>query len=135
MPELVKFARVIKPGEVQLDYPYVGKEPFFCMMHNDNSMLQQTCKMIDRISLNWKLHLNNFNGTNWGPSPWPDDVDAALTEWYYANQPDLTMLGYSLEKIIDHTGFCIPGRIDNLSKLEYMRNTPNIQITGYQLIN
>lgn len=64
-----------------------------------------------------------------------DDVDAALTEWYYANQPDLTMLGYSLEKIIDHTGFCIPGRIDNLSKLEYMRNTPNIQITGYQLIN
>jgi hypothetical protein len=135
MPEPVKFARVIKPGEVQLDYPYVGKEPFFCMMHNDNSMLLQTCKMIDRVSLNWKLHLNDFNGTHWGPAPWPNDVNAALTEWYYTNQLDLTMLGYSLEKIIDHTGFCIPGRIDNLSKLEYMRNTPNIQITGYQLIN
>ena len=65
MPEPVKFARIINPGEVQLDYPYVGKEPFFCMMHHDNSMLLQTCKMIDRISLNWKLHLNNFNGTHW----------------------------------------------------------------------
>ena len=135
MPNSVKFSRVIKPGEVQLDYPYVGKEPFFCMMHNDNSMLLQTCKMIDRISLNWKLNLNNFDCTQWGPPPWPTDVDAALTEWYYANQADADALGYDLQKILDHTGFCIPGRIDDLSKLEYMRNTPNIQITNYQLIN
>jgi hypothetical protein len=135
MPEPVKFTRVIQPGEIMLDYPYVGKDPFFCMMHNDNSMLKQTCKMIDRVSLNWKLHLNSHAGTRWGPSPWPGNVDASLTKWFYANQSDLDTLGYSLQKILDHTGFCIPGKIDDLSKLEYLKNTPNIQITGYQLIN
>jgi len=135
MPEPVQFARAIQPGEIMLDYPYVGKEPFFCMMHHDNSMLLQTCKMIDRISLNWKLHLNTNIGTHWGPPPWPQDVDAALTDWFYANQSDMATLGYSLQRILDHTGFCIPGKIDDLSKLEYLRNTPNIQITGYQLIN
>lgn len=135
MPEPVKFSRTIQPGEIMLDYPYVGKEPFFCMMHSDNSLLQQTCKMIDRISLNWKLHLNSQPGTAWGPPPWPADVDAELTSWYYQNQDDMNVLGYSLQKILDHTGFCVPGAIDNLSALEYMRTTPNIQVTGYQLIN
>jgi YHS domain-containing protein len=135
MPEPVRFARSIQPGEIMLDYPYVGKEPFFCMMHNDNSLLQQTCKMIDRVSLNWKLHLNTAVGMQWGPPPWPDDVDAALTHWYRANQTDADALGYDLQKILDHTGFCISGKIDNLSKMEYLRNTPNIQVTGYQLIN
>jgi hypothetical protein len=135
IPEPVQFARSIQPGEIMLDYPYVGKEPFFCMMHHDNSMLLQTCKMIDRIGLNWKLHLNTNIGTRWGPPPWPDDVDAALTDWFYKNQADMATLGYSLQRILDHTGFCIPGKIDDLSKLGYLRSTPNIQITGYQLIN
>jgi hypothetical protein len=135
MPAPVKFTRSIQPGEIMLDYPYVGKEPYFCMMHNDNSLLQQTCKIIDRVSLNWKLHLDTEVGTGWGPLPWPDDVDAALTNWYYANQTDLDVLGYDLQKILDHIGFCIPGKIDNLSKMEYLRNTPNIQVTEYQLIN
>ena len=133
MPEPVKFARAIQPGEIMLDYPYVGKEPFFCMIHHDNSMLLQTCKMIDRIGLNWKLRLNTFISRSWGPGP--QYVDAALTDWFYANQSDMTTLGYSLQQILDHTGFCIPGKIDDLSKLEYLRNTPNVQITGYQLIN
>ena len=135
MPESVKFSRTIQPGEIMLDYPYVGKEPFFCMMHGDNSLLQQTCKMIDRVSLNWKLHLNSQPGYTWGPPPWPADVDAELTAWYYKNKADMDMLGYSLQKILAHTGFCVPGVIDDLSTLEYMRTTPNVQVTGYQLIN
>jgi hypothetical protein len=135
MPEPAKFARAIQPGEIMLDYPYVGKEPFFCMVHHDNSMLLQTCKMIDRIGLNWKLHLNANIGRAWGPGPEPQDVDAALTDWFYANQSDMTTLGYSLQQILDHTGFCVSGKIDDLSKLEYLRKTPNVQITGYQLIN
>ena len=137
MPEPVKFSRVICPGEIMLEYPYVGKEPFSCMAHHDNSKLQQTCKMIDRISYNWKMHLGDYNNTRWypPPAPAPDNVDEALTKWYYLNQADMDALGYSLQKILDHTGFCIVGRIDNLSKLEYMRTTPHIQITGYQLIN
>ena len=40
-----------------LDYPYVGKEPYFCMMHNDNSMLLQTCKMIDENNIDELVHL------------------------------------------------------------------------------
>ena len=135
IPEPVKFSRVIRPGEIKLDYPYVGKEPFSCMTHHDNSKLQQTCKMIDRISYNWNMHLGDNDNTRWYPPPHTDNVDEALTEWYYLNRADMDALGYSLQKILDHTGFCIVGRIDNLSKLEYMRTTPNIQITGYQLIN
>ena len=135
MPEPTKFSRTMQPGEIQLDYPYVGKEPFFCMMHSDNSILQQTCKMIDRISLNWKLNASGVDQTEWGPKPWPDDVDAELTKWYYEYQTEMEALGYSLQKILDHTGFCIPGRVEDHSKLVYLRDTPNIQVTGYQLIN
>ena len=135
IPEPVKFSRVIRPGEIMLDYPYVGKEPFSCMSHHDNSKLQQTCKMIDRISYNWIMHLGDTDNTRWYPPPHTDNVDEALTEWYYLNRADMDALGYSLQKILDHTGFCIVGRIDNLSKLEYMRTTPNIQITGYQLVD
>ena len=135
MPEPVKFKRQIEPGEVQLDYGYVGKEPIFCAIHHDNSMLQQTCKMIDRISLSWKLYLGENTGHQWGPDPWPDDVDATLTEWFNDNCEDMAALGYSLEKVIDHCGFYTVGKIDDLSKLEYLRITPNIQVTGYKLID
>jgi len=135
MPEPTKFSRAMLPGEIMLDYPYVGREPIFCMIHNDNSILQQTCKMIDRISLNWKLYTNNNTLKVWGPLPWPNDVDAELTKWYYEYQTDMEALGYSLQKILDHTGFCIPGRVEDRSKLVYLRDTPNIQVTGYQLIN
>jgi hypothetical protein len=134
MPEPVKFKRSIEPGEVMLDYGYVGKEPIYCMIHNDNSILQQTCRMIDRISLSWKLHLNDQPGTQWGPDPWPKDVDAELTAWYYENKNDMDALDYSLEKILNHTGFYTVGRIDNLSVLKYLRDTPNIQVTDYQLL-
>ena len=135
MPEPVKFKRSIAPGEVMLDYPYVGKEPIFCMIHNDNSILQQTCKMIDKVSVSWKLHVGNEVGQKWGPDPWPKDVDAELTAWYYKNKTDLDALGYDLKKIINHTGFCTIGRIDNLSVLDYLQTTPNIQVTDYQLVN
>jgi hypothetical protein len=135
MPEPVKFKRELLPGEVMLDYCYVGKEPFFCMMHGDDSILQQTCKMIDRVSLSWKLHVHDDQiGTRWGPDPWPDDVDAELTAWWWAHKQDMDALGYSLQKVLDHTGFCTVGRIDDLSKLQYIKTTPNIQITDYQLI-
>lgn len=135
MPEPVKFKRTIDPGEVMLDYCYVGKEPFFCMMHDDDSILQQTCKMIDRVSLSWKLYTHDSKSNDrWGPDPWPDDVDAALTEWWWAHQSDMEAMGYSLEKVLNHTGFYTVGRIDDLSKLRYIRTTPNIQVTDYQLI-
>ena len=135
MPEPVKFKRELHPGEVILDYCYVGKEPFFCMQHGDDTILQQTCKMIDRVSLSWKLHVHdNRIEHRWGPEPWPDDVDARLTEWWWAHQSDMEALGYSLEKVLNHTGFCTVGRIDDLSKLRYLKTTPNIQVTDYQLI-
>ena len=134
MPEPVKFKRSIEPGEVMLDYPYVGKEPIFCMMHHDNSILQQTCKMIDRISISWKLCVGNCTGKQWGPDPWPQDIDTELTEWYHQNKGDMDALGYDLQKILDHTGFCTVGRINDLSVLKYLRTTANIQITDYQLI-
>lgn len=135
MPEPVKFRRSIEPGEVNLDYGYVGKEPIHCAIHNDNSMLQQTCKMIDRVSLSWRLYLGKTTETRWGPDPWPDDIDATLTKWYYENKEDMDALGYTLQKILDHAGFYPIGRVDDLSKLDYLRNTPNIQVTGYELIN
>ena len=133
MPEPVKFKRRLEPGEVMLDYPYVGKEPIFCMIHKDDSILTQTCKMIDRISVTWKLHLAERPATQWGWDPWPKDIDAELTDWYYEHEADMQALDYSLEKIINHTGFCPVGRIDDLSKMKYLRTTPNLQITKYEL--
>ena len=118
-----------------LDYGYVGKEPIYCAIHKDNSMLQQTCKMIDRISLSWKLYVNPTPLTQWGPDPWPADVDATLTEWFNDNLTDMSALGYTLQKVLDHAGFYTVGRIDDLSKLDYLRNTPNIQVTKYELID
>lgn len=135
MPEPVKFKRSIEPGEIMLDYGYVGKEPIYCMIHEDNSLLQQTCRMIDRVSLSWKLYAGTRIGTQWGPDPWPKDVDAELTQWYYQHQTDMEALGYSLEKILDHTGFYTVGKIDDLSVLEYLRTTPNIQVSDYKLIH
>ena len=135
MPEPVKFKRTLGPGEIHLDYPYVGKEPIFCMIHGDDSKLLQTCKMIDRVSLNWKLHAHSDRTADrWGPEPWPKDVDAELTAWWHAHRADMDALGYDLDKVLNHTGFCAVGRIDDLSKLDYIKTTPNIQITDYQLI-
>ena len=135
MPEPVKFKRCLEPGEVMLDYCYVGKEPIYCMIHDDDIILSQTCKMIDRVSLNWKLHLHDDAPcVQWGPEPWPRDVDAELTAWWWAHKDELLSMGYTLEKVLNHTGFCAVGCIDDLSKLRYLHTTPNLQVTNYQLI-
>lgn len=135
IPAPIKFKRTIEPGEIHLDYCYVGRDPFFCMMAQDNDKLTQTCKIIDKISINWKLHLMPTVGDRWGPPPWPNNVDDALSQWYHAHKIDMDQLGYSLDKILDHTGFCTVGCIDDTSKLHYLRHTPNIIITNYGLIS
>ena len=96
-------------------------------------MLSQTCKIVDRISLSWKLFSGNFISGHWMANQ-PDDVDAVLTEWYYENKNDIDAMGYSLQQIIDHTGFCIIGEVDDHSVFEYLNNTPDIEVTDYRLI-
>lgn len=134
IPEPVKFKRQFDPGEIKLGFGYVGKEPMDCLLHNDNSMLQQTCKVIDRISLSWFLNVTEYPWYKWSDSPnWPLDVDQALTAWYAENQTDMEALGYSLEKIINHSGFCTVGKITDLQVLPYLRNQQTIEITDYSL--
>lgn len=134
IPEPVKFKRQFNPGEIKLVFAYVGKEPMDCLLHNDNSMLQQTCKVLDRISLNWLLNVAEYPWYKWSDSPnWPMDVDQALTAWYAENQTDMQALGYSLEKIINHSGFCTVGKITDLQVLPYLRNQQTIEITDYRL--
>lgn len=134
MPGQPKFKRVLESGQVFLDFPYVGKEPTFCMMHNDNTMLQQTCKIIDRVTYTWKLYTGTEPCTRWGAGPWPDNFDTALTAWYNQNREDMQALGYSLQQVLDHTGFYPVGEIDNKEHLLYLRNHPRLDVTAYELL-
>jgi hypothetical protein len=135
MPAGTVFDRKIMPGEVMLDFPYVGKEPMTCLLHKDNSLLRQTCKVIDHISFTWKMHLSPNMCNRWAPGDWPRDVDAALTQWAAENQEDLDYLGYTPQFITQRAGFCIVGKISDTSKLTYIRSAPTVDITQYYLVD
>ena len=71
----------------------------------------------------------------WAGGPrWPKDVDAALTAWYYQYQDRLDRMGYGLDLILARSGFCPVGIVDDVSKLNYVRNQPIIKLTNYELI-
>jgi hypothetical protein len=104
-------------------------------MHEDNNMLEQACKIIEHISSRLKLHLAPSPATQWaGGSRWPKDVNAALTTWYYEHQATLDRMGYGLDLILARSGFCPVGIINDVSKLDYVRNSPVIKLTNYELI-
>lgn len=135
MPKDTVFTREIHPGEIMLDFPYVGKEPLYCLMHNDNDMLEQACKIIEHISFSWKMHLPPFSVTQWaGGAYWPKNVDQELTAWYHQHQDRLDQMGYSVDLMLARAGFCTIGRIDDITKLDYVRNTPVIKLTNYELL-
>lgn len=130
IPEPIKFSRELRPGQVVLTFPYVGKEPLVCAIHQDNSLLTQTCKVIEHISAGWKLYTGNGVVDQWELNQ-PSDVDGTLTKWFNDNLSDMNTLGYSLEQIINHTGFCIVGEVQDHSVFEYLNTTPRIEITKY----
>jgi len=135
MPKDTVFKKQLLSGEIMLDYPYVGKEPLYCIMHDDNDMLEQACKIIEHISYSWKLHLSPRTATQWAGGPrWPRDVDAALTAWYYEHQTILDRMGYGLDLILARSGFCPVGIVDDVTKLDYVRHQPVIKLTNYELL-
>ena len=135
IPKHTVFKKQLLPGEIMLDYPYVGKEPLYCIMHEDNNMLEQACKIIEHISYSWKLHLSPTTATQWAGGPcWPRDVDAALTAWYYDHQETLDRMSYGLDLILARAGFCPVGIIDDVDKLDYIRHQPTIKLTNYELL-
>lgn len=136
IPEHTKFKRTLEMGEIFLDYCYVGKEPILCAIHNDNSILEQTCKMIDRVSITWKLCLHDEQYTSIvGNDFTNEDVDNILRKWFYENETAMNNLNYSLEKIINHTGYYSVGKIDDSESLEYLKNSPNLEMTKFELID
>jgi hypothetical protein len=44
-------------------------------------------------------------------------------------------MGYGLDLILARSGFCPVGIIDNVAKLDYVRNSPVIKLTNYELIS
>lgn len=135
MPEDTVFSRSIDPGEIMLDFPYVGKEPLYCLMHNDNSMLEQACKIIQHISFSWKMHLSPHTAQQWAGGPyWPKNYDKEMTEWYMQHKETLDSMGYSVPLMLARSGFCKVGKITDTSKLEYIRTQPVIKLTNYQLL-
>ena len=135
MPNDIKFSRTLHQGEMFLDYPYVGKEPFYCMLHEDNSNLLQTCKIIDRVSLSWLLYLQPKTVTNFLTNHNVDNIDANLTEWYKNHQTTLEKLNYSLDDVLNHTGFAKIGKITNINDCEYLANTRYLNINAYEIID
>lgn len=134
MPSDTKFKRYLAPGQVTLDFPYVGKEPLICLLHKDDSQLLQTCKVIDHVSYTWNLFLGPGMTRNIIPEQ-PHNIDAALTAWYEDHKADMEHLGYDLQKVLDRTGFCTVGEIDDKSCLKYLRNMPRVEVTEYRLID
>ena len=130
IPEPIKFSRSLRPGQVALTFPYVGKEPLVCAIHQDNSLLSQTCKINEHISTAWKLYTGQSVVDQWELNQ-PSDVDSTLTKWFNNNLAAMNNLGYSLEKILDHTGFCVVGEVQDHSVFEYLNTTPRIKVTQY----
>jgi hypothetical protein len=134
MPDKTKFERVVFQGQIVLEYPYVGKEPMACLLHNDNSELEQSCRVIDHVSLGWKMNVSRGEQTHWLPRTFPENIDQALTEWYYTNQKSLDNLGYDLDLILSRSGWAVVGQIRDVRQLGYLRKTQYLEITGYDLI-
>jgi hypothetical protein len=43
-------------------------------------------------------------------------------------------MGYGLDLILARSGFCPVGIVDDVAKLDYVRNTPVIKLTNYELL-
>lgn len=135
IPQGTRFDRVIHQGQVILDYPYVGKEPMACLMHQDNTILQQSCRVVDHISAGWKTNVSTAEQKNWLPVQFPEDIDSSLTSWYYDNIVDMNALGYDLDLVLARSGWPIVGQIRDMRKIKYLRYTEYLEITGYELVD
>lgn len=136
IPESVKFSRNILRGEVTITYCFTGREPIICAVTNDNSILSQTCKMVNRIGYNWILYLNDSSYTVAAKNNILSGkkIDQTLEKWYYENKEFADSVNYSLEKLINRTGYYPVGIVRNEDALSYISETKSINITKLETI-
>ena len=98
------FEKELKYGDVYLGFPHVGKSPEVCMLQNDVSNLNQTCKIHNKIVCDILISLSNQTC----------NTDNDLLLWYEANK--ITM--FTKEEMLKYNGWAKIGEVINKDDIE-----------------
>lgn len=104
----------LEVGDVYADFPHVGKDPWTCVLQNDNRDLKQSCRLKDACPPGFIIVLNK---------PPLIDLHARkqkLIEWYNQHLDQLSDL-FDLERLLQHDGYHKLGKIDNLENLSLLK--------------
>jgi hypothetical protein len=108
------FDKTIAYGDVYLGYPHVGKSPEVCMSQNDNSNLEQTCRIHNKIVCDILISLVDVTCKS----------DNQLLEWYDNNK--ITM--FTKEEMLKYNGWAKIGEVINKEQINNIdRNNLKIQ--------
>jgi len=115
MPEDAEpFDKTISYGDVYLGYPHIGKSPEVCMLQKDNSNLNQTCRIHDKIVCDILISLTSLNC----------ETDNQLLKWYDDNK--ITM--FTKEEMLKYNGWAKIGEVFNKDQIDKIdRNNLKIQ--------
>ncbi len=101
-------------GDVYADYPHVGKDPWTCMIENDNQVLKQSCRLRDACPPGFFIVVGQ-----------PGKIDCEtrkqqLTSWYHQHRDQLSDL-FDLETMLAHDGYFKIGTISNKNQLSLLQ--------------
>jgi hypothetical protein len=108
-PETPKFISYndVGAGDIIADYPHVGKTPMTCMLQNDNSALEHSCRLPDACPASFFIHLSEqLKKIDL------DKTQQQLKEWYESNRNQLEHK-FSMEKMLHYDGLFRIGKIEN----------------------
>ena len=108
------FEKELKYGDVYLGFPHIGKSPEVCMLQNDNSNLNQTCRIHNKIVCNILISLTDLNCA----------TDEQLISWYDENK--ITM--FTKEEMLKYNGWAKIGEVINKDDIEKM-DLQNLKIS------
>ena len=124
-PEIPKFKSVldINAGDITTGYPHVGKPPWVCFQQNDNTNLQQTCRLPDACPPSFHIWLinNTIADTN-EKKKRQLKREQQLTNWYQQNINQLEAL-FTQDQMLTYDGeYCI-GRLKNIDQLHFLQTS------------
>ena len=107
------FEKELRYGDVYLGFPYVGKSPEVCMLHNDNRNLLQTCRIHNKIVCDILISIVDQTC----------ETDAQLISWYDENK--ITM--FTKNEMLKYNGWATIGEVINKNEIKNMTwNNPEM---------
>jgi len=126
-PETPETKDVLAYGDIEVDYPHVGKSPWISMLHADNQNLQESCKLADACAPSFRINLVDYhkslNGKNIDINQIRSNQHKQLLQWYQDNHDQLESM-FSPEQMLKYHGhFCV-GKVKDLSQLPLLQTAP-----------